>query len=145
MKPLKSAEEQLKILMEAEGWDVIHKGWPDFACIRDGEMMFIEVKGYKGEMLKKHQHHLMTNLAKIGLNCYKWTPNGGFEQMLGDTPFQDKDIKTPRLSVEPLTTEEEKLADSLVDNEHRELFEKMKLINQRRVLFQLKRGEKVRW
>ncbi len=145
MKPLENAEEQLRDLAEKDGWEVIHKGWPDFACIRDGEMMFVEVKGYKGEMLKKHQHHLMTNLAKIGLDCYKWTPNGGFEQILGDTPFQGKDIKARRLSVEPLTKEEQELASSLVEKEHWNLFEKMKPFNQRRILFSLEQGKKVRW
>ena len=145
MKPLKNAEEQLRDLSEKEGWEVIHKGWPDFACIRDGEMMFVEVKGYKGEMLKKHQHYLMTNLAKVGLKCFKWTPNGGFEQIPPDTPFQDKDMKTPRLTIESLTKEEWEKADSLVESEHWEIFKNMKPSSQRRILSWLDQGEAVRW
>jgi len=87
MEPLKTAEDKLREKLEGDGWVVTHKGWPDFACVRDGEMMFIEVKQYKGEMLKREQHFILTNLAKLGLNCYKWTPDGLFEQILSDTPL----------------------------------------------------------
>lgn len=85
MKPLRTAETQLREKLESEGWKVTHRGWPDFACVRDGEMMFVEVKTYRGEMLKKEQHYILTNLAKLGLNCYKWTPNGGFERVTPST------------------------------------------------------------
>ena len=30
--------------LEAEGWEVIKKGWPDFLCRKDGTLRFIEVK-----------------------------------------------------------------------------------------------------
>lgn len=87
MKPLKDAETQLREKLEGDGWKVMHKGWPDFACVRDGEMMFIEVKSYRGEMLKKEQHFILTSLAKLGLDCFKWTPDGLFEQIVSSTPF----------------------------------------------------------
>jgi len=87
MKPLKTAEEELREILEVDGWNVVHKGWPDFACVRDGNMMFVEVKRYKGEMLKKEQHYILTNLARLGLNCYKWTPVDGFERIEPDRPY----------------------------------------------------------
>ncbi len=87
MIKLKTAEEQLRERMEKEGWKVVHKGWPDFACVRDGEMVFVEVKGYRGEMLRKEQHFILTNMAKLGLDCFKWTPNGGFERITEVTPL----------------------------------------------------------
>jgi len=87
-KPLKSAEEQLREKLEKEGWEVLHKGWPDFACINSkGEIIFIEVKAYKGEMLKREQHKILTSLAKLGLNCFKWTPDSDFERILPTTPI----------------------------------------------------------
>ena len=107
MKPLKSTEGQLKEKLEGEGWKVVHKGWPDFACVRNGEMMFVEVKKYRGEMLKREQHYILTTLAKLGLNCYKWTPGNGFEQIMPDLPFviPDKKIRKTR-SYHKLTVEE---------------------------------------
>jgi len=86
MKPLKTAETQLREQLEKDGWEITHKGWPDFACIRNDQMMFVEVKSYRGEMLKKEQHYILTHLAKLGLNCYKWTPQGGFTRITPATP-----------------------------------------------------------
>ena len=87
MKPLKTAEMQLREKLEGEGWIVTRKGWPDFACVRNGEMIFIEVKRYRGENLKKEQHYILTNLAKPGLDCFKWDPESGFEQISATTPM----------------------------------------------------------
>ena len=87
MKPLKNAEEKLREQLESEGWVVVHKGWPDFACVRNGEMIFVEVKGYRGEMLSKAQHYILTNLAKLGLDCFKWDSADGFERITTSTPM----------------------------------------------------------
>ncbi len=144
MRQLKSAEEKLRALMKKDGWEVIHKGWPDFACVRDGEMLFIEVKGYRGEMLKEHQHFILTNLAKLGLNCYKWTPDGGFEQILADMPF----VGQPRKGkiTESLTDEEQQLAESLLaKDEHWKLFNSMPVESRRAILGYLQNGEKFYW
>ena len=138
-KQLKQAEEQLRELLEGQGWKVVHKGWPDFACIRDGEMMFVEVKGYKGEMLKKHQHFILTNLAKLGLKCYKWTPAGGFEQILGTTPF----IEPPKKKeLEPLTSEEIGLAFSYFKDNPKlwERFQVRNLKTQRWIIDHIRQG-----
>ena len=104
MKALKTAEIQLREKLEGEGWKVLHKGWPDFACVRNGEMMFVEVKAYRGEMLKKEQHYILTNLAKLGLNCYKWTPQGNFERITPTTPFPEGTKK--KIGAKRLTQEE---------------------------------------
>uniref|UniRef100_A0A6H2A3E5 Putative VRR-NUC domain-containing protein n=1 Tax=viral metagenome TaxID=1070528 RepID=A0A6H2A3E5_9ZZZZ len=94
-KQLKNAETQLRELLEKDGWRVTHKGWPDFACVRDGEMMFVEVKGYRGEMLRKEQHFILTNLAKLGLDCFKWTPDVGFQEITPTTPLPTKSSNNP--------------------------------------------------
>ncbi|KKM26883.1 hypothetical protein LCGC14_1580290 [marine sediment metagenome] len=87
MKALQTAEMQLREKLEGDGWRVTHRGWPDFACVRDGEMIFVEVKRYRGENLKKDQHYILTNLAKLGLDCFKWSPDNGFEQISATTPM----------------------------------------------------------
>ena len=106
MKPLKNAEEQLRQKLEQEGWVVTHKGFPDFACVKDDKMLFIEVKHYRGDRLKKEQHLMLTNMAKLGLDCFRWSPDMGFERITPSTPM-------PTLHEEPLKrklTEDEKLA-----------------------------------
>ena len=84
---INQTEQKLKEILVGQGWNVIRKGWPDFACIKDGEMIFIEAKSYRGEMLKKEQHYILTNLAKQGLECYKWDPMEGFERITPATPL----------------------------------------------------------
>ncbi len=96
MKALKTAEIQLRSQLEKEGWEVVHKGWPDFACLRNGEMIFVEAKRYRGDMLKKEQHYILTNLAKLGLNCFKWTPDTGFEKITPATPMVELTKGYPR-------------------------------------------------
>jgi len=94
MIQLKRAEQQLKEQLENEGWEVVHRGWPDFACVRNGQMIFVEVKGYHGEMLRKQQHFILTNMAKLGLDCFKWTPDIGFERITETYSFPILDEKT---------------------------------------------------
>ena len=102
MKPLENAEAKLREQLERKGWKVLHKGWPDFVCVKDDNMMFIEVKSYKGQMLKREQHLILTSLAKLGLNCYKWTPDVGFQRITPVTPFVEppKNPKRRRLTDE---------------------------------------------
>ena len=106
MKPLKNAEEKLREQLEGDGWVVVHKGWPDFACIRNGEMIFIEVKGYKGEMLSKEQHYILTNLAKLGLDCFKWESADGFERITASTPMPITTRKSLKGKKKGLSVEE---------------------------------------
>lgn len=119
MKPLKTAEMELREKLEGEGWVVTHKGWPDFACVRGGEMMFVEVKGYRGEMLKEQQHYILTNLARLGLDCYKWSPDCGFEQITPSTPMP----KTKRKGRKRPTLEEKLAHLSPEEREHIENLE----------------------
>ena len=127
MKPLETAEMQLRNELEKDGWRVIHKGWPDFVCIKEGargdDVFFIEVKRYKGEMLKKEQHFILTTLAKLGLSCYKWTPDGGYENIEKSTPMPILKKGKARFTGKRLTLEE-KLAR--LTPEAREQYEKDK-------------------
>lgn len=120
-KPLKTAEEQLRGKLEKEGWEVLHYGWPDFACVKGDEMMFVEVKSHRGEMLKSEQHFILTHLAKLGLNCFKWIPDTGFERITPTTPLpiieETGKKKRGRLTEEErwnrLSPEEQKYAKQL--------------------------------
>lgn len=126
-KPLRFAETQLREKLEREGWKVIHQGWPDFVCIRNEETIFVEVKNYRGQMLKKEQHFILTHLAKLGLSCYKWTPDSDFEKIEKSTPMSVSDRKRAKFTGKRLTFEE-KLARlwSQLSPEEREQYEKDK-------------------
>ncbi len=80
-------ETELKELMEGGGWAVTKRGWPDFACYKDGKLVCVEVKRKRGYRLKKEQLKLMLELVKHGVKCYRWAPDGGFEPVLTSIKF----------------------------------------------------------
>ena len=77
-RPRNLSEAALYDLMVKGGWRVTKRGWPDFLCTKDDRIVVIEVKPKRGYRLKGHQRHVMNLLAKLGAECYKWTP-AGFE------------------------------------------------------------------
>jgi len=106
------AEAQLKQTLNDDGWIVYRKGWPDFLCIRQSskspdskDVMFVEVKNYRGEMLKQQQHLVLTTLAGLGMNCFKWSPDAGFERINANTPLPVIE-KSKRTGRKRLTLEE---------------------------------------
>jgi hypothetical protein len=69
----------------ADGWFVSKKGWPDFACFKDGKFAVVEVKPKRGHRLKRAQYRTMLALVKSGVKCYKWSPDSGFELITEST------------------------------------------------------------
>ncbi len=67
--------------LEAEGWTVMKSGWPDFFCMRGNEIRLVEVKPRQQTPLKLNQGVIMRKLSKFGVKCFKWTPDGGMEQV----------------------------------------------------------------
>ena len=82
-KPRNEAESQLFELMESRGWTVTKRGWPDFFCVKGGDICAIEVKPCKDQPLKANQLAVMGMLSAKGVRCFKWTPDGGFEEIMG--------------------------------------------------------------
>ena len=85
--PLNKAEAEFFSSMESEGWELTKKGWPDFACFKDGKLVLIEVKPKRSHRLKYWQHQIMFELVKHGIRCYRWSPDGGFEPVLENIKF----------------------------------------------------------
>lgn len=75
--------------LTANGWKVTRRGWPDFIAVRDGKVIFIEVKPYAVSPLKTSQIEIMSFLIKAGLDCYRYSPDIGLK------PF-DPTIETKR-------------------------------------------------
>ena len=81
--PKNEAENACLMELSALGWTATKRGWPDFFCVRNGEIMAVEVKPRKGHPLKANQAVIMGLLADHGIPCYIWTPDGGLERMNG--------------------------------------------------------------
>lgn len=82
-KPKNEAEGLFYEQMQANGWSLTKRGWPDFLCVRDGKLCAVEVKPRSDVPLKKNQLAIMGLLSAHGIACYKWTPDGGFEEVKG--------------------------------------------------------------
>lgn len=72
------AEKQLFKELTSQGWEVTKRGWPDFACFNGDKVALIEVKPNRNQHLKRQQYRLMVALAKLGVKCFRWSPDGGF-------------------------------------------------------------------
>lgn len=81
MKPKNPTEAQLYDALEADGWTIAKSGYPDFFCVKDGMIMCVEVKPKSTHGLKTNQRKIMEYLSNCGVPCFKWTPDGGFEEI----------------------------------------------------------------
>lgn len=62
------AEVEIKATLEAEGWLVYAKGWPDFLAVRGTEVRFIEVKPSNSRgALSPSQAAVAKALALVGV------------------------------------------------------------------------------
>lgn len=74
------AEQSFRQLAEAEGWDVTKRGWPDFLCRRNGELMAVEVKdGNDG--LSPQQYETISDLRRAGIPTFVWAPDTGYTEV----------------------------------------------------------------
>lgn len=77
-KPSNKAEAECYEKLEANGWSVLHKGWPDFFCTRNGELCCVEVKPRDTIHAGCYQNAILHELSKHGIRCYVWSPAAGF-------------------------------------------------------------------
>lgn len=73
---------------EENNWMVAKRGWPDFICWRNGELICVEVKPKAKSRLKFPQGIVMKLLAKAGIRCYMWNPESGFTRIYPHTENQ---------------------------------------------------------
>lgn len=81
MRPKNKAEAQCFDRLHDDGWTLTKSGWPDFFCTKDGKIMCVEVKPKSEHALKTNQQGIMELLAAYGVPCYKWSPDGGMEEV----------------------------------------------------------------
>lgn len=85
-------EQQFRELAEAEGWDVTKRGWPDFLCRRNGELMAVEVKG-PHDGLSAEQYEAISDLRRAGIPTFVWSPGEGYTEVgppVGESVFSIK-------------------------------------------------------
>lgn len=75
------AENQFARRIIKEGWTITKRGWPDFLCERDGELLLVEVKPGRSSQLKKEQLRVARALKRYGVPVRRWSPDGGFEEI----------------------------------------------------------------
>ena len=86
-KPPNEAEKKLFETLTEDGWEILTQGWPDFACFKDNKLMLVEVKPLRSHSLKKEQHRILVTFARLGLDCFRWSPDIGFERITAATPM----------------------------------------------------------
>lgn len=64
-------EAECARLLEAQGYKVFKRGWPDFLAVRGDEVRLIEVKPPRGR-LKPIQQEVADVLEKAGLYVETW-------------------------------------------------------------------------
>lgn len=84
--PINEAEAQLYHKMIDGGWDVTRRGFPDFACFKDDRLILVEVKPKRNHRLKTRQKQVMEKLSSLGIECYRWSPDVGFERIMVSQP-----------------------------------------------------------
>ena len=58
-------EAQVAERLEAEGWEVLKNGWPDFLAYKDGKIRLIEVKPHGGRHLSPRQQHMAEIMKEV--------------------------------------------------------------------------------
>ena len=75
--------------MVKHDWKILTKGYPDFICVKNHELIAVEVKPRRGVYLKESQHEVMSLFSKHGIKCYRWNPDDGFIPFSNDSPARD--------------------------------------------------------
>lgn len=60
--------------LSRKGYVLTKRGWADFFCFKDDEIMCVEVKPTIKHNLKREQHKVMKALSERGIPCFVWTP-----------------------------------------------------------------------
>ena len=56
-------ESHVRKLLENKGWTVLQNGWPDFLCIKNKQILAVEVKNH-GDKLSPRQVRLLSALSE---------------------------------------------------------------------------------
>lgn len=77
-RPKNEAEGLFYDLATQQGWELTRRGWPDYLVKSEGRIIAVEVKPSQGRRLKEEEAIVMDFLSLQGIDCYVWSPDGGF-------------------------------------------------------------------
>ena len=69
-------ERQFEQNFTAQGWTVTKRGWPDFICSKNGQIMVVEVKRSARQGVLR-QRKVIDILKAHGVPCYRYDPIQG--------------------------------------------------------------------
>src|SRR3990167_5057529 len=87
----------------AEGWETHHKGWPDFLCVHNGQIIAVEIKTGSAGM-SAEQREVAAILTSAGIKVYLWAPESGLvevRQRRTDISGERVNRRTPRKQKAP--------------------------------------------
>jgi Holliday junction resolvase len=68
------AEREIVAALEADDWEVLKRGWPDFVATRGSEVRFIEVKPSPDRTFSPNQRRVAEILSRFGIQVELVTP-----------------------------------------------------------------------
>ena len=77
---------------ESNGWHVTKRGWPDFICRRNGEIMAVEVKGGNDD-ISPEQVDTLDNLSAAGVPTFVYHHGLGIKRWRGRKPESVEELK----------------------------------------------------
>lgn len=90
---INAAERVVADSLEAEGWELLHRGWPDFLAVRGDKVRFIEVKRAfqpDPDNLSMYQRRVAAILAKLGIEVEVLSPHYTEADRLHDMALVDE-------------------------------------------------------
>lgn len=106
--------------LEQQGWTVLRHGWPDFLCIRNGEVKAAEVKT-NADRLRQRQLDNHAALRSAGVVVE-------IEHIKSDTVRKDNNSGYPYYASTRLTTPKLKELSQLADSEERTVSELLRIL-----------------
>lgn len=82
------AERAFAAWARSEGWTVTKRGWPDFMCRRNGQVMAVEVKTGQ-DVVSADQSETIADLRAAGLPVWIWSPEHGLRLPAMASPLTD--------------------------------------------------------
>ena len=67
IRTVNTAEVAVAKKMEADGYRLLKRGWPDFIAVKGQDIRFIEVKSNRNQKLKEHQQEVLEILQTFGI------------------------------------------------------------------------------
>lgn len=91
---MNSTEQLVQRSLKEDGWTVLRNGWPDFLCIKDSEVIGVEVKPWR-PLLSIQQHATHKALSVCGLKTFVYVcSRKAIEKRV---PYSDIIFPTPRV------------------------------------------------